>query len=74
MLPGIYVRIAISVNGDPALAETTQKQMKTSIELDHEWGLDHGTWSVLMQMYPDADVPVLQLSIDYDNLLNTTTT
>ena len=52
--------------GSPELARTTGN-LVTSVEvgLDHEWGLDHGTWTVVRHMYPDADVPVLQLSIDY---------
>ena len=48
--------------GDPALAQRAQKL--TNGVLSHEWGLDHGTWSVLVRMYPKADVPVVQLSID----------
>lgn len=52
--------------GNPELAkETSALITKTNVGLDHEWGLDHGTWSVVKRMYPDANIPVLQLSIDY---------
>jgi 4,5-DOPA dioxygenase extradiol len=52
--------------GDPVLAAETKKIISsTNVGLDHDWGLDHGTWSVVRQMYPDAKIPVLQLSIDY---------
>jgi len=52
--------------GDTALAEETAKLItSTSVGLDHEWGLDHGTWSIVKNMYPNAEIPVLQLSIDY---------
>jgi len=37
----------------------------TQVSLDYEWGLDHGTWSVLKHLYPLADIPVLQISLDY---------
>lgn len=53
--------------GNPALAQETKELIKgTSITLDHDWGLDHGTWSVVRQMYPNANIPILQLSIDYN--------
>jgi 4,5-DOPA dioxygenase extradiol len=52
--------------GNPELAkETTAIIASTKVELDHDWGLDHGTWTVVRHMYPDANIPVLQLSIDY---------
>jgi 4,5-DOPA dioxygenase extradiol len=52
--------------GNPELARFTASLFKsTSVGLDHDWGLDHGAWSVAMQMFPEAKVPVLQLSIDY---------
>lgn len=52
--------------GNPTLAkETAALIQKTQVGLDHDWGLDHGTWTVVRHMYPDANIPVLQLSIDY---------
>jgi 4,5-DOPA dioxygenase extradiol len=52
--------------GDPVLAKQTASLItSTQVEMDHDWGLDHGTWTVVRHMYPDANIPVLQLSIDY---------
>lgn len=52
--------------GAPEFAKETQRlSTKKHIILDDEWGFDHGTWSVLKQMFPAADIPVYQLSIDY---------
>ena len=52
--------------GNPALAKETAELIKTAdVELTHDWGLDHGAWTVIRNMYPDAKIPVLQLSIDY---------
>jgi 4,5-DOPA dioxygenase extradiol len=51
--------------GDPDLAHRVQHLLAPlSIRLDQSWGLDHGTWSVLCHVYPKADVPIVQLSID----------
>jgi len=51
--------------GDPALARRVQELLAPlPVALDDQWGLDHGTWSVLCHVYPKADIPVVQLSID----------
>lgn len=52
--------------GSPKLAgEIRSSIKKTEVGLDNTWGLDHGAWSVIKHLYPHADVPVIQLSLDY---------
>lgn len=52
--------------GNPELAKEIKSIMKrTEVGLDQKWGLDHGCWSVISRLYPNADVPVIQMSLDY---------
>ena len=52
--------------GDPDLAKETKDIInKTEVGLDEKWGLDHGAWSIMRRLYPDADVPVIEMSLDY---------
>jgi 4,5-DOPA dioxygenase extradiol len=52
--------------GNPELAKEIKSIMKrTEVGLDQQWGLDHGCWSVISRLYPNADVPVLQMSLDH---------
>lgn len=52
--------------GSPDLAKETKFLItKTEVGLDDKWGLDHGAWSVIKHLYPNADIPVIQLSLDY---------
>lgn len=58
--------VQYAVNGSPEFAKETQTIItKTKVQSDFERGLDHGTWSILLPMFPNADIPVFQLSIDY---------
>jgi 4,5-DOPA dioxygenase extradiol len=64
--PQALFDVQYPAKGDPELALTAAKLItSTHVELDHDWGLDHGTWTVVRHMYPEANIPVLQLSIDY---------
>src|SRR5690606_40592659 len=57
--------LAYPAPGDPWLAERTADLLgPVPVVRDQDWGLDHGTWSVLLHLLPDADVPVVQLAID----------
>lgn len=52
--------------GSPELAHETKRIItKTTVGLDEKWGLDHGAWSVIRRIYPEADVPVIEMSMDY---------
>ncbi len=65
--PKELFEVQYPAKGNPELAKTTASLItSTNVGLDHEWGLDHGTWTVVRHMYPNADIPVLQLSIDYN--------
>jgi 4,5-DOPA dioxygenase extradiol len=62
--PELY-QVQYPAPGDPALARRVQHLLAPlDVKLDNSWGLDHGTWSVLRHVYPAADIPVVQLSID----------
>jgi len=64
--PKALYEVQYPAPGSPELAkETKQIVRKTTVHLDDKWGLDHGAWSVIKHLYPNADVPVIQLSLDY---------
>lgn len=63
--PDELYRIQYPASGDPDLARRIQTLLAPlPVKSDYTWGLDHGAWSVLRHVYPEADVPVIQLSID----------
>ncbi len=63
--PALY-EVEYPAPGHPVLANKIQHSIQsTPVDLDTQWGLDHGTWSVLKHFYPNADIPVIQMSLDY---------
>lgn len=64
--PKALFDVQYPAKGSPELAKETRNLVSTTeVGLDEKWGLDHGAWSVIKHLYPDADVPVIQMSIDY---------
>jgi len=64
--PSELYEIQYPAPGNPELAKETIKTVVSSTVLaDEKWGLDHGTWSVIRRIYPKADIPVIQMSLDY---------
>lgn len=62
--PDALYQIEYPAAGSPSLAKRISALLEGHSSPDHSWGLDHGTWCVLAHVYPDADIPVVQLSID----------
>lgn len=64
--PEALFQVQYPAPGHPALAKETASLLRSAgAQLDHDWGLDHGAWTIVRHMYPEADVPVFQLSIDH---------
>jgi len=64
--PKALYEVQYPAPGSPDLAlETKRTITKTMVGLDEKWGLDHGAWSVIRRMYPEADIPVIEMSLDY---------
>lgn len=64
--PQALYEVQYPAKGSPELAQGTKELLHpTPVELDEKWGLDHGAWSVIKHLYPNADVPTIQMSIDY---------
>lgn len=65
--PQALFDVQYPAKGSPTLAQETKTLLSPSlVELDEKWGLDHGAWSVIKHLYPEANIPVIQLSIDYN--------
>lgn len=61
--PEELYQVKYPVSGDAALTGQVQSILGNQVTIDDSWGIDHGTWTVLVHMFPDADIPVVQLSV-----------
>lgn len=62
--PEELYKVVYDASGAPEFAEETKAMISRPVKIDNMWGIDHGTWSVLCRMYPKAEIPVYQLSVD----------
>lgn len=64
--PKALFEVQYPAKGSPELAQLTKELLlPTEASLDYDWGLDHGAWSVIKHLYPEANIPVIQMSVDY---------
>jgi 4,5-DOPA dioxygenase extradiol len=64
--PDALYHVNYQPDGSPKLAHDTISLISREVKPDNSWGIDHGTWSVLCRMFPKADIPVYQMSVDAD--------
>ena len=62
--PQELYEVEYPVKGDGELSDRVLSILGDDVSIDNSWGIDHGTWTVLVHMFPDADIPVVQLSVD----------
>lgn len=62
--PEALYEVKYPAPGDEALADRVSELLGDDVSVNNDWGIDHGAWTVLVHMFPDADIPVVQLSID----------
>lgn len=65
--PQELYNVKYDVRGSHKFAQETIGYINRSVKIDNSWGVDHGAWSVLCKMYPEADIPVYQLSLDINS-------
>lgn len=64
--PDELYRVSYQAPGSPHFAGVVKELLGDEVQIDNSWGIDHGTWSVLCRVYPAANIPVFQLSVDKD--------
>lgn len=64
--PEELYQVTYPVPGDATLTRSVQNLLGAAVSVNDQWGIDHGTWTILVHMFPDADIPVVQLSVNRD--------
>ena len=62
--PQALYEVKYPVSGDAALSDRVLELLGSEVTVNNNWGIDHGTWTVLVHMFPEADIPVVQLSVN----------